>query len=864
MHRVDLFQEIEAFGAWHGEIEHEEIPALARERACDAARRARLAEDRAFEPVLQDLTHAGAHDLVVVSDEDSYHEPERSAEARSPSLRVAGSPPAGHPRAMGGDRDLWRARLGDVAALAAQIAEARVAVLIHPLAPEPILHERPPLSDRERDRLLSLCRDAACMPVRIASDATADPFLSRDSRVAEAPAMRFFFSAPLLHGADTPEGVLCVADPAPRELGAEHRLALATLARLASRIGAEEDARRELDDPDEGPAAMLTLDAAGRVSGANRVALRWVGRTADEIVGARLAKITDAADAPRCEIATARALAGEPVRPFRVRLIARDGSAIETIAEIDAAEVRGVRSARWVMVRTDEPRPATEHEASQAAALELRARAFREERDRAVREAATLRAQLELALADGQQGAWEWDLESDSVRWHGDAEALLGRPFSSAERSTMREAVHPEDRAAVRRAVEAVAAGGPPCVIELRCTFPDGTARWRELRAAARRSSEGALLGVVGSIRDVDDRRRAIDALRAAERTMAGTLEAISDALAVIDPEWRLTFLNRRALAVIGREADAVVGADVWSAVPGLAEHEFGAALRQAMRDRVPVRVEAMFAPLGGRFEARLFPAAEGGAVAVYFRRCDVEHAAAEALARMRDELRALSARLFAVREEEAARLSREIHDGLGQRLTALKLDLAWLDSQARHRGPELERAFGTKIAAMSAIVDELFAAVRRMATELRPSILDDVGLGAAIDWQARQLGQRAGLEVHIEVPAEGPELDRETEIALLRILQEALSNVVLHARARTLEVRLEVRDGAVELCVEDDGRGIDERDRAPARSLGLLGMRERASMIGGELEIARRTTGGTRVTVRAPSEPPSRGLSPT
>jgi two-component system sensor histidine kinase UhpB len=218
-----------------------------------------------------------------------------------------------------------------------------------------------------------------------------------------------------------------------------------------------------------------------------------------------------------------------------------------------------------------------------------------------------------------------------------------------------------------------------------------------------------------------------------------------------------------------------------------------------------------------------------------------------ERLRRSQQLLRTLAAREQERLELERTRMAREIHDVLGQSLTALKLDLA-----AVHKAlPRPQAPVRRRLAAMSKLVDATIKAVRRLSTELRPAILDDLGLAAAVEWLAQDFAERTGLACQAHVSLDGDPPGRETGVGLFRILQEALTNVVRHAEARRVEIRLQQRDGVATLEVTDDGCGISEATTSGPLALGVVGMRERALALGGDFEIGALPGGGTRVAVR-------------
>ena len=213
------------------------------------------------------------------------------------------------------------------------------------------------------------------------------------------------------------------------------------------------------------------------------------------------------------------------------------------------------------------------------------------------------------------------------------------------------------------------------------------------------------------------------------------------------------------------------------------------------------------------------------------------------------EQLRELAARMQTAREEERARVAREIHDELGQALTAIKIDLTALFPKVMaDPGPSLQRQ-----QTVFRLLDEAIHSVRIIATDLRPGILDDLGLVAAVEWAVEEFQARTGIESQVSLPDADLELDAERATALFRILQEALTNVARHAGATRVTVRLAKERGDLSLEVRDNGGGIRHEQFGTNRSLGLLGMRERALLLGGQFSIGGTPENGTTVTVRIP-----------
>jgi signal transduction histidine kinase len=224
------------------------------------------------------------------------------------------------------------------------------------------------------------------------------------------------------------------------------------------------------------------------------------------------------------------------------------------------------------------------------------------------------------------------------------------------------------------------------------------------------------------------------------------------------------------------------------------------------------------------------------------------------------EQLRSLSVHLQHVREQERTRIAREVHDELGQALTGLKLQLTWLAS----RLPKELRTLQTHTEAMSDRIDETIQSVRRIATELRPGILDTAGLQAALEWQANEFQSQTRIRCRVRSDVEETLSDQDLNTAFFRIFQETLTNIIRHAGATRVDVRLVESAGNLVLEVQDNGRGISEAEIHNTRSIGLLGMRERAALLGGEVRLRGETGKGTTVTVRIPrpaSKPDKRYL---
>ena len=225
-------------------------------------------------------------------------------------------------------------------------------------------------------------------------------------------------------------------------------------------------------------------------------------------------------------------------------------------------------------------------------------------------------------------------------------------------------------------------------------------------------------------------------------------------------------------------------------------------------------------------------------------------------LEQSRHELRRLSASVVEAREEERRRIARELHDELGQRLSAMKMELSTLAHDIHNR------TYDRRVSAMIDMLNETVASVRRIASDLRPMMLDDLGLNAAIEWLVRESAQRMGIEITVRLGEVDPALDGPASTAVYRMVQEALTNVARHARATDVSIDMRQIGNELVLTVHDNGIGFPSTRRKEG-SFGLIGIRERAYMLGGTLDIENPPGGGGRLTVRLPLQTPAGEATP-
>ena len=388
----------------------------------------------------------------------------------------------------------------------------------------------------------------------------------------------------------------------------------------------------------------------------------------------------------------------------------------------------------------------------------------------------------------------------------------------------------------------------------------DGSTIWLSDNVHAVHDSEGPLLYYEGTTQDITARKLAEQALRESEERYRELFENAKNATYVHDLSGRYTSVNRAAEKLTGYTRAEILGKEFTHFVPpeqleGIREY-----FCRKLIDEGETSYETEVVTKDGRrvaVEVNSHLIFENGvAIGVQGTARDITErkAAEEKLKASSEQLRALSARLQSAREEEGTRIAREIHDVLGSVLTSLKWDLEGTDRiLVSPMEPWQFAALREKLHALMKLTDLAISAIRRIASELRPSVLDDLGLVAAIEWQAQQFQARAGIVCYCDRLLEKVELSEEQSTAVFRILQEALTNVLLHAQATKVDIKITKENGHFTLSISDNGKGISESEKSEQQSLGILGMRERAHLVGGEIDIKGVEGKGTVVIIRVP-----------
>lgn len=528
----------------------------------------------------------------------------------------------------------------------------------------------------------------------------------------------------------------------------------------------------------------------------------------------------------------AECLAKRTARPIEFR-IQRGGEERLLEAELGMADADDPRQARLIGTVRDvtEAREAT--------------RRLRESDER-----------LRLATAAARLGTFDWDVPRDRIVWSRRHEELWG--FAPGEfggtYAAFAARVHPDDLAAVNAEVERCIAARAPFAAEFRVRWPDGTILWVHGRGEFAFDAAGRPQQMLGVVMDVTERRRAEEALRDSEQRFRTVVDQAADAIVIANASGGYDHCNAAACALFGYSRDEFLSLPMAAVVVSEQQPDVAIAAEHIERGRTQTSLWRFRRKNGttfiGEVHANRLP--DDRLIGV-IRDVTERQRAEEQLREYAVSLRALTERLERVRDEEATRIARELHDELGQQLTGLRIDLGWLS----RRLPESGAGAATdpaqrRIGEMIRHIDQTIHTVRRISTDLRPAILDDLGLCAAVEWQAEEFARRTALQCSARVPPDEVSIGRASAAAMFRILREALTNVVRHAGAGRVDIVLEQTGTAVRLRISDDGRGLPPA-AIGSRSLGLLGMRERAEAHGGSVTFDRPPQGGTTVIVELP-----------
>ncbi|MDP3929411.1 MAG: sensor histidine kinase, partial [Bacteroidota bacterium] len=290
-----------------------------------------------------------------------------------------------------------------------------------------------------------------------------------------------------------------------------------------------------------------------------------------------------------------------------------------------------------------------------------------------------------------------------------------------------------------------------------------------------------------------------------------------------------------------------IIGKTIWEVHPNLIGTDFEKAYREAMSSLKSSEIEGYYEPFDSYFYIKIYPSEQG--LTIIYSDITKQKEAKEELELSYQNIRKLNNHLNTIREEERTNIAREIHDELGQQLTALKMDTYWFSKKIDSN----DNVAVQKVSEMLQLIDQTIHTVRRIASDLRPGILDDLGLCAALEWQSSEMEKHSGISIKFMTDLDKVNVDKNKAIGIFRIYQEALTNIIRHANTPSVLTNLEQKDNQLILRIEDFGVGFNLAEVKLKNSFGLSGMSERALMMSGYLQIESSPNQGTVILLTVP-----------
>jgi PAS domain S-box-containing protein len=358
-------------------------------------------------------------------------------------------------------------------------------------------------------------------------------------------------------------------------------------------------------------------------------------------------------------------------------------------------------------------------------------------------------------------------------------------------------------------------------------------------------------------------RREVAHALQATGERLGSIIDTAMDAIITMDEAHNIVLFNGAAERVFGRTRQSVIGEKLEILLPqrhhaahqGHVRH-FGTTgvSNRRMGDQtvlLGIRANGEEFPIDASISQHGEPGHK--LFTVILRDISLRLQNEHDLRQSREEIRELASASQTAREQERSRVARELHDEIGGALTALKMDTAWISE----RLPQGESVLAEKLSNMRTMLDNTVAATRRIASDLRPMMLDDLGLAPATEWLVHDFERRTGIVCELAIALPEIDIPGDLATAVFRILQESLTNVTKHARATHAEITLDTEEGMLVLTINDNGRGFDTTGPRAPQSYGLIGMRERVTLLGGRIRVESVPGDGTIVEARIPLAQP-------
>ena len=464
---------------------------------------------------------------------------------------------------------------------------------------------------------------------------------------------------------------------------------------------------------------------------------------------------------------------------------------------------------------------------------------------------------LRAAEVLGKTGYWEWHVKTNKVNWSPGTYLVYDEVESgfTGEFSDFMNRVHPDDQRGLNNIIRWVMETGHSVGYDFRIITKSGETRYIQTNAIAEKDEAGNLVSIFGNARDQTENKLSEIQVKKEKELSDSVINSLPGIFYCCDEQGRFLRWNHEMEKVTGYTPIEILQ---------MSPTEF---FRGAEKDYILEKIRLVF-ETGSADAEVLFYAKNGTSRPYYFKATrsiyegkpcllgtgiDItdRKAAESKLEESYRDIRKLTAHLQHIREEERSHIAREIHDELGQQLTVLKMDISWLNKRL---GEDAESAVKKKMRELLEMLDGTVKTVRRISSELRPSMLDDLGLVATMEWQMGEFQKRTGIKTKMKATETDLHLSADNTTGLFRIFQESLTNVARHAGASEVMIILEMEGNHVELSIRDNGVGFEMQQARNKKTLGILGMRERAHLMGGDYNLHSVPGEGTIVKVRLPA----------
>ncbi|HSU52117.1 MAG TPA: PAS domain S-box protein [Segetibacter sp.] len=470
---------------------------------------------------------------------------------------------------------------------------------------------------------------------------------------------------------------------------------------------------------------------------------------------------------------------------------------------------------------------------------------------------------LLLHLTNSPLGAVEWDSNYVITSWSQQAETVFGWSKNEAVGKTIEQLnlVYEEDGEHVYSVIDELIGGQISRSKTVnRNNKKNGEVIYCEWYNSVLKDDSGSIVSCMSLVQDITEKRIAEEALAFSEQQLNLIYNSSSDILYLLscakDEKYRFISVNNAFKKATGLTSDQIIGKPVEEVIPHPSSQLVLARYKEALQTRKTVHWEEVTEyPAGiktGLVSITPVFDKQGECTRLVGSVHDItaNKKAEVKLLEKNEQLRNLSAHLQDIREEERANIAREIHDELGERLTAIRLDISWIENHLSSATEPVK----DKFPALTQLVDDTIKTVRKISTELRPSILDDFGLVDALEWQAIEFEKRTGISCKVKSFMKQHIANKKIEITLFRIFQESLTNISRHAAAKKVVAQLLMQENMIELSITDDGVGMNLNSVQNKKTLGLMGMKERVLMVNGTYNITSGIGSGTTITVSIPN----------